>query len=112
MKYLPSFTICFSEGPDDPCHELVAGRHFHLGLDAVGPLFWANPSRRLLDLLRIATSIYVVDRLAKRKRQSHEPLVPVFKGVSRGGRAGLLAESRSLRHACGLFRCLAQTVGS
>lgn len=72
MKYLPSFKVRFSEGPDGACHELVAGKHFHLALDAVGPLFWANPSPRLLDLLRIATSIYVVDRLAKRKRQSQQ----------------------------------------
>jgi 7-cyano-7-deazaguanine synthase in queuosine biosynthesis len=72
MKFLPSFKLWFCLSPDDACHELVAGKHFHLGLDAIGSLFWANPSARLLDLLRIATSVYVVDRLAKRKRQSHE----------------------------------------
>ena len=72
MKYLPSFKLWFSQGPEDPCHELVAGRHFHLGLDAFGRLFWANPSRRLLDLLRIAMSVYVVDRLVRRRQQAQQ----------------------------------------
>jgi len=72
MKYLPSFKLWFSQGPDDPRQELVAGRHFHLGLGAFGRLFWANPSRRLLDLLRIAMSVYVVDRLVRRRQQAQQ----------------------------------------
>ena len=44
--------------------------HFHLGFDSLEHLFWANPSPRLLDLLRIAMSVYTVDRLARRKQQS------------------------------------------
>ena len=70
MKYLPPFKISFSEAPDAPCQELVAGRHFHLGFDSLERLFWTNPSPRLLDLLRIAMSVYTVDRLARRKQQS------------------------------------------
>ena len=72
MKYLPPFKIRVSEGQDGPCHELVSGKHFHFGLSAVGSQFWANPPPRLLDLLRVATSIYVVDRLAKRKRRCQQ----------------------------------------
>jgi hypothetical protein len=62
MKYLPPFKIRFSQGQDGPCHELVSGKHFHFGLSAVGSRFWANPPPRLLDLLRVATSIYVRER--------------------------------------------------
>jgi 7-cyano-7-deazaguanine synthase in queuosine biosynthesis len=70
MKYLPSFKLWYSEAPDLPCHELVAREHFHLSFDSLERLFWTSPSPRLLDLLRIAMSVYTVDRLARRKLQS------------------------------------------
>ena len=72
MKYMPPFTVRFSQGSDSPCQELVAGKHFHLGLDAVEQLFWTNLSPRLLDFLRVAMSVYVADRLGRRKQQSWE----------------------------------------
>ena len=72
MKYMPPFTVRFSQGSDSPCQELVAGKHFHLGLDAVEQLFWTNLSPRLLDFLRVAMSVYVADRLGRRKQQSQE----------------------------------------
>lgn len=72
MKYLPPFTISFSETSDSPCRELVAGRHFRLGFDSWERMFWTNPSPRLLDLLRIAMSVYTVDRLVRRERQSQK----------------------------------------
>ncbi len=72
MKYMPPFTVRFSQGSDSSCQELVAGKHFHLGLDAVEQLFWTNLSPRLLDFLRVAMSVYVADRLGRRKQQSQE----------------------------------------
>lgn len=70
MKYLPSFKLWYSEAPDSSYHELIAGRHFHLDFNSLERLFWTNPSPRLIDLLRIAMSVYTVDRLARRKLQS------------------------------------------
>ena len=67
MRYMPPFTVRFSQGLDGPCQELVAGKHFHLGLDPLEQLFWANLSSRLRDFLRVAMSVYVADRLGRRK---------------------------------------------
>ena len=71
MRYLPPFSIAFTNTKAVSSHELVAGKHFHLGFDSWEQLFWTNPSPRLLDLLRIAISVYAVDRLARRKQISH-----------------------------------------
>ena len=72
MEYMAPFTVRFSQGSDSPCQELVAGKHFHLGLDAMEQLFWTNLSPRLRDFLRVAISVYVADRLGRRKQQSQE----------------------------------------
>lgn len=46
---------------------LRAGEHFRFDLDAVNNFFFGDLPSHLVDLLRIATAVYVVDRLVKRE---------------------------------------------
>src|SRR5438552_10021889 len=50
----------------------IAGRHFRLDQHCLGDFFMTTPSALLDDLLRIAASAYVIDRLVKRRRQGKD----------------------------------------
>jgi 7-cyano-7-deazaguanine synthase in queuosine biosynthesis len=62
------YRVCFRAGHEESQSELVAGRDFHLDEAALNDYFWASPPTRLVDLLRIAMSSYVIDRLVRRRR--------------------------------------------
>jgi len=66
------FSIDYWTGSQDHVVRLRAGTHFRFDLDAVNHFCLFDLSPRLVDLLRIASAIYVVDRLVKR----HSPLGP------------------------------------
>jgi hypothetical protein len=61
------FTTSFSASPKNDIVELRAGRHFRFDVDAVSAFCLGDLPARLVDLLRIASSFYVVDRLVKRR---------------------------------------------
>jgi 7-cyano-7-deazaguanine synthase in queuosine biosynthesis len=46
---------------------LKAGQHFRFDLDAVNDFCLGDLPRQLVDLLRVASAVYVVDRLVRRK---------------------------------------------
>ena len=47
---------------------LTSGEHFHLDIDAIQAHLGAALSLRMMDLLRIASAVYVADRTKKRGR--------------------------------------------
>ncbi|MBI3411337.1 MAG: 7-cyano-7-deazaguanine synthase [Planctomycetes bacterium] len=51
--------------------ELHVGRHFRLNRSSISDFFLAPLPPLLVDLLHIGMSVYVVDRLAKRKQRLH-----------------------------------------
>lgn len=57
-------------GPGGRPIELVAGRHFLLDRHCFGQHLRAALSGRMVDLLRIATTVYLIDRLSKRSRSA------------------------------------------
>jgi len=61
------FTIAYRSGGRDPAVNLRAGRHFRFDFDAANNSFLSDLPAVLVDLLRIASAIYVVDRLIKRR---------------------------------------------
>jgi 7-cyano-7-deazaguanine synthase in queuosine biosynthesis len=61
------FDISFWSGSRPKTVDLRAGKHFRFDLDAVNTFCLQDLPARLVDLLRIASSIYVVDRLVKRR---------------------------------------------
>lgn len=69
------FSISYWTGTDAQEVHLRAGTHFRFDLDAVNQFSLFDIPPRLVDLLRIASAIYVVDRLVKR-HSSHKPRNP------------------------------------
>jgi hypothetical protein len=61
------FSTSFSIAPQNSAVELRAGKHFRFDLDAVNTFCLGDLPARLVDFLRIASSLYVVDRLVKRR---------------------------------------------
>lgn len=60
------FSVCYWTGSQDHVVSLRAGTHFRFDLDTVNHFCLFDLPPRLVDLLRIASAIYVVDRLVKR----------------------------------------------
>ncbi|MCI0533916.1 MAG: 7-cyano-7-deazaguanine synthase [Verrucomicrobiales bacterium] len=63
------FSVSYWTGARESAETLRAGTHFHFDLDAVNKFCLFDLPQRLVDLLRIASAIYVVDRLVKRRSQ-------------------------------------------
>lgn len=61
------FRMSFSPAPQDKAVEVHAGKHFRFDLDAVNSFCLGDLPARLVDFLRIASSLYIVDRLIKRR---------------------------------------------
>jgi 7-cyano-7-deazaguanine synthase in queuosine biosynthesis len=61
------FNISFWAGSDPTTVNLRAGEHFRFDLDTLNRFCPEDLPARLVDFLRIASSIYVVDRLVKRR---------------------------------------------
>lgn len=51
---------------------LIAGQHFHFDIDQFERLFQQSIPARLIDLLRIASAVYFVDRLVRRRRRDQQ----------------------------------------
>jgi 7-cyano-7-deazaguanine synthase in queuosine biosynthesis len=66
------FATAFCAGPQNSVVELRAGKHFWFDLEAANRFCFGDLPAPLVDLLRIASSLYVVDRLAKRRRTGGE----------------------------------------
>lgn len=64
----PRFKVSFRSEPDGNPVDVVGGRHFRLDPSCFGLHLRAGLSRRMMDLLRIATTVYMIDRLARRGR--------------------------------------------
>lgn len=65
---LPGFKVSFRSEPGGKMIEVAGGRHFRLDPACFGQHLRAGLSRRMMDLLRIATTVYMIDRLARRGR--------------------------------------------
>src|SRR5262249_20126102 len=66
----PIFSVSYWEGGKELPLGLHVGRHFRLARNSIGEFFATSVPPLLVDLLRIGMSVYVVDRLAKRRQQS------------------------------------------
>jgi len=64
------FSATYWTGHQPEAVAVHAGKQFRFDLDAISGLHLGEPSAHLVDLLRIASSIYVVDRLVKRRMPS------------------------------------------
>jgi hypothetical protein len=64
------FRASFSTASKNNVVELLAGQHFRFDLDAVNSFCLGDLPAPLVDFLRIASSVYIVDRLVKRKRKA------------------------------------------
>lgn len=64
------FTISFRRDLDREATLLNAGEHFQIEISRFESFFGAPVSARLTDLLRIASAVYVTDRLARRGRRN------------------------------------------
>ncbi len=64
------FCVSFWSGSEDNAVDLIAGKHFRFDLDTLNAFCFEDLPARLVDYLRIASSIYVVDRLVKRRPKS------------------------------------------
>ena len=63
------FTVSFQKmGIGEP-FTLIAGQHFRFDIEEFERFFQAPIAARVVDLLRIASSIYVVDRLVRRRQK-------------------------------------------
>jgi len=62
----PTYRVSFGWG--DGLQERFAGRHFRLDHSCLAEFFMAKLPLVFNDLLRISMSVYVIDRLAKRRR--------------------------------------------
>src|SRR5580700_7695047 len=62
------FRVGISSSSDEPIIELFGGRHFHLDTDAIQIQLAGILSPRMIDLLRIASAVYVTDRIIRRVR--------------------------------------------
>jgi len=63
------FSVSYWTGDQGQVVDLCAGRNFRFDLDALNHFCLEDLPSRLVDFLRIASSIYVVDRLVKRHPQ-------------------------------------------
>lgn len=61
------FALSYWTGDRAETTTLRAGEHFRFDLDAVNNFCLGDLPRHLVDLLRIASAVYVVDRLVKRR---------------------------------------------
>lgn len=61
------FALSFWTGDSASATTLKAGEHFRFDLDALNTFCLGDLPRQLVDLLRIASAVYVVDRLVKRR---------------------------------------------
>lgn len=61
------FALSFWTGDSASAMTLRAGEHFRFDLDALSAYCLGDLPRHLVDLLRIASAVYVVDRLVKRR---------------------------------------------
>lgn len=68
MKQKFPFNVMHWTGSQEHPSNLRAGTHFHFDLDAVNRFCLDDLPPRLVDLLRIASAVYVVDRLVRRRR--------------------------------------------
>src|SRR5205085_6949609 len=75
------FNVSFSSAAGGKTIDLHAGKHFRFDLDAVNTFCLEDLPARLVDLLRIASSIYVVDRLVKRHLKKPSRTIGVKVGV-------------------------------
>ena len=69
IQRLP-FSISYWTGSDTTTVDLRAGKHFRFDLDTLNTFCLEDLPARLVDFLRIASSIYFVDRLVKRRAQT------------------------------------------
>ncbi len=60
------FALSFWTGERAAVRHLRAGEHFRFDLDALNTFCLGDLPRQLVDLLRIASAVYVVDRLVRR----------------------------------------------
>jgi hypothetical protein len=63
----PHFRVWYSQGDCGRLRELLDGRDFRLHHRHICDFFGCNLPPRLVDLLRVAMSVYVIDRRTKRK---------------------------------------------
>jgi len=61
------FALSYWTGDPVSATALRAGEHFRFDLDALNTFCLGDLPRHLVDLLRIASAVYVVDRLVKRR---------------------------------------------
>jgi len=61
------FDLSYWSGDRTEVRHLRAGQHFRFDLDALNSSCLGDLPRHLVDLLRIASAVYVVDRLVKRR---------------------------------------------
>lgn len=66
MQRFP-FSVSYRTNSQHSFKHLIAGKHFHFDLDSVNNFCLADLPGRLVDLLRIASGVYVVDRSVKRR---------------------------------------------
>src|SRR5579863_8950273 len=66
----PIYRVSYSSG-EPQATERIAGTHFRLDHRRVAGFFGRQPSPLLDDLLRIAMSVYVVDRAVKRRLKAN-----------------------------------------
>ena len=64
------YDVSFEDDQAASSVELIGGKHFRLDQACFGDHLLAALSPRMIDLLRIATSIYVIDSIAGRDRRS------------------------------------------
>lgn len=62
------FTIGIRDSKHPEVREFTAGRDFRLRHDAISHDLMLDLPTRIIDLLRIASSVYFVDRISKRQR--------------------------------------------
>jgi 7-cyano-7-deazaguanine synthase in queuosine biosynthesis len=65
----PHFRFSLLTGADRSAMELVSGRDFRFGFEEIHQFFNGLPSR-MEDLLRIAISVFVADRMTRRKQRA------------------------------------------
>lgn len=78
------FTISFRRDLDREVTELHAGEHFRVGIDRFESFFGGHIPTRLIDLLRIASAVHVIDRLAKRRQRDQRRYWSRTLGVTIG----------------------------
>lgn len=67
MRQRLPFNVFYWTGAQAQVATLRAGKHFRIDIDAINRFCLTDLPRRLLDFLRLASAVYVVDRLVKRR---------------------------------------------